>query len=59
MGAGTSAPKIDYSTAQFSSADVSRQIKDAATKTSDSVWGYAKTGFWILGLLLVFGAIGT
>lgn len=59
MGAGTSAPKIDYSTAQFSSADVSRQIKDAATKTSGSVWGYAKTGFWILGLLLVFGAIGT
>jgi hypothetical protein len=59
MGAGTSAPKIDYSTAQFSSADVSRQIKDAATKTSESVWGYAKTGFWILGLLLVFGAIGT
>lgn len=59
MGAGTSAPKIDYSTAQFSSADVSRQISAAATKTSDSVWGYAKTGFWILGLLLVFGAIGT
>jgi len=59
MGVGTSAPKIDYSTAQFSSADVSRQIKEAATKTSDSVWGYAKTGFWILGLLLVFGGIGT
>jgi hypothetical protein len=59
MGAGTSAPKIDYSTAQFSSADVSRQISAAASKTSESVWGYAKTGFWILGLLLVFGAIGT
>ena len=59
MGAGTSAPKVDYSTAQFTSADVSRQIKDAAAKTSDSVWGYAKTGFWILGLLLLLGGIGT
>jgi len=56
---GTAASKVDYSTAQFSAADVGRQIKETSTKTSESVWGYAKMGFWILGLIIIIGGIGT
>ena len=66
MGAGTSAPsppKLDLSNATLAVADAQRQLSSqvasATASTSASVWGYAKVGFWILGLLLLFGAIGT
>jgi len=55
MGAGSSAPKVDYTGAQFSASDVARQIKEQATKASTGAWGTAKIIIWsliVLGVLL-------
>jgi len=63
MGAAPSAPKLDLSNATLSVQDAQRQLStqvaSATASTSASVWGYAKIGFWILGLLLLLGGIGT
>ena len=52
-------PKVDYTAAQFSAADIQRQLASNVEKAQTSTWGYAKIIFWILGILLVLGVIGT
>jgi hypothetical protein len=63
MGATTSAPKLDLSNATVSIADAQRQLStqvaEATSSASSSAWGYAKIIFWILGLIIVIGGIGT
>jgi len=59
MGATSSVPKVDYTGAQFSAADIQRQLTSNVEKAQTTTWGYAKIIFWILGILLVLGVIGT
>lgn len=58
MGAGASKPKIDLSTAQFTTAELTRQVTEqaaqAAETASKGAWGTAK---WIIGILLFIGVV--
>jgi hypothetical protein len=59
MGAGHSTgPKLDLSNATLSVGDAQKQLAAQVATAQTNTWGYAKTGFWILGALLLLGGIG-
>ena len=59
MGTGASKPKIDLSTAQFTAAELTRQVTEQAAQAADTAskgaWGTAK---WIIGVLIFIGISG-
>jgi hypothetical protein len=59
MGAGHSTgPKLDLSNATLSVGDAQKQLAAQVATAQTNTWGYAKTGFYFLGALLLLGGIG-
>jgi hypothetical protein len=59
MGAGHSTgPKLDLANATLSVGDAQKQLAAQVATAQTNTWGYAKTGFYFLGALLLLGGIG-